>query len=146
MFRLAWPLANKGPGKAFSAQPCGSIVTRKGKPLTPWGSVDGPTAALSETDQELLHCSGEGHAKPAYHDGIQLSVLVLFAGMPGWLTWGLSRLAVPSRGHETWRGSYGMLERGPSHRDSINSKLWCSLIEVINFGGQTYHDAALSQM
>lgn len=35
MFRSAWPLANRGPGKAFSAQPCDSIVTRKGKPLTP---------------------------------------------------------------------------------------------------------------
>lgn len=55
-------------------------------------------------------------------------------------------MAVPSRGHGTWRGSYGMLMRGPSYRDFINSKLWCTRIEVINFGGQTYHDVAVSQM
>lgn len=35
---------------------------------------------------------------------------------------------------------------GPSYRDSINSKLWRSLIEVINFGRQTYHGVAVSQM
>lgn len=40
----------------------------------------------------------------------------------------------------------GMLKRGPSYRDSINSKLWCTLVKVINFEGQTYHDVAVSQM
>lgn len=39
-----------------------------------------------------------------------------------------------------------MLKRGPSYRDFINSKLWCTLIKVINFGGKTYHDVAVSQM
>lgn len=94
MFRSAWPLANRGPGKAFSAQPCDSIVTRKGKPLTP--CEIGPGAAALQ-----LRGAMQGQQ---YNSSIQLSVLVLFAGMLGLLTWGPSRLAVPSRGARDLEG------------------------------------------
>lgn len=39
-----------------------------------------------------------------------------------------------------------MSKRGPSYRDLINSKLWLSLIKVINFGEETYRDLGVSQM
>lgn len=37
-----------------------------------------------------------------------------------------TRVQEPTRagsGHGTWRGNFGMLKRGPSYRDLINSKL-----------------------
>lgn len=42
-----------------------------------------------------------------------------------------------------------MLERGPSYRDPINSKPWCSVIkaiQVISFVGQRYHDMPMFQV